>query len=121
MNQELIPQRHKILEKSQQIAASNRQRLNDGLLTEFGTLQNRLTRMIFLALTTGLLLSLMSALYILRLERQAQRWHQELAAAAVISKSCPPGWWTPRRLSAGPSPGNCTMRWGSRWERCWST
>ena len=35
--------------------------------------------MIFLALTTGLLLSLMSALYILRLERQARRRYQELA------------------------------------------
>ena len=79
LSQELIPQRHKILEKSQQIAASNRQRLSDGLSTEFGTLQRRLTRMIFLALTTGLLLSLMSALYILRLECQARRRYQELA------------------------------------------
>jgi len=79
LSQQLAPQRLKILETSEQIAASNRQRLNDGLLIEFGTLQKRLTRMIFLALTTGLLLSLMSALYILRLERQAQRRYQELA------------------------------------------
>ena len=49
------------------------------MLTEFGALQKRLTRMVFLALTAGVLLSLMSALYILRLEGQARGRYEELA------------------------------------------
>jgi signal transduction histidine kinase len=77
---ELMPRRRQILETSQQIAVSNRQRLNDGpLLAEFSVLRSRLARMVFLALMAGLLLSLMSTLYILRLEGQAQRRYEELA------------------------------------------
>jgi hypothetical protein len=77
---ELMPRRLQILETSQQIAVSNRQRLNDGpLLAEFSVLRSRLARMVFLALMAGLLLSLMSTLYILRLEGQAQRRYEELA------------------------------------------
>ena len=80
MLNELLPRRLQILETSQQIAVSNRQRLNDGpLLAEFGVLRRRLTRMVSLALMAGLLLSLMSVLYILRLESQAQRRYEELA------------------------------------------
>ena len=80
MMNELLPRRLHILETSQQMAVSNRQRLNDGpLLEEFGVLRSRLTRMVFLALMAGLLLSLISALYILRLEGQAQRRYEELA------------------------------------------
>jgi signal transduction histidine kinase len=77
---ELLPRRLHILETSQQIAVSNRQRLNDGpLLEQFSVLRSRLTRMVFLALVAGLLLSLMSVFYILRLEGQAQRRYEELA------------------------------------------
>jgi signal transduction histidine kinase len=77
---ELMPLRLQILETSQQIAVSNRQRLNEGpLLAEFSVLRRKLTGMVFLALMAGLLLSLMSALYILRLESQAQRRYEELA------------------------------------------
>jgi len=77
---ELMPRRLQILETSQQIAVSNRQRLNDGpLLAEFGVLRNRLSRLVSLALIAGLLLSLMSVFYILRLEGQAQRRYEELA------------------------------------------
>jgi signal transduction histidine kinase len=80
MNRELMPRRLRIQETSQQIAVSNRQRLNDGpLLEQFSVLRGRLTRMVFLALVAGLLLSLMSAFYILRLEGQAQRRYEELA------------------------------------------
>jgi signal transduction histidine kinase len=77
---EWLPRRLHLLETSQQIAVSNRQRLNNGpLLAEFGVLRRRLTRMVSLALMAGLLLSLMSAFYILRLEGQAQRRYEELA------------------------------------------
>jgi len=77
---ELMPRRLQILETSQEIAVSNRQRLNDGtLLAEFGVLRKRLTLLVSLALTAGVLLSLMSALYILRMEGQAQRRYEELA------------------------------------------
>ena len=80
VNRELMPRRLQILETSQQIAFTNRQRLSDGpLLAEFGVLRRRLTGMVFLALMAGVLLSLMSALYILRLEGQAQGRYEELA------------------------------------------
>jgi len=80
VNRELMPRRLQILETSQQIAVSNRQRLSDGpMLTQFGVLRRRLTGMVFLALMAGVLLSLMSALYILRLEGQAQGRYEELA------------------------------------------
>jgi signal transduction histidine kinase len=80
VSRELMPRRLRIQETSQQIAVSNRQRLNDGpLLAEFSVLRRRLTRMVFLALMAGVLLSLMSAFYILRLEGQAERRYEELA------------------------------------------
>ncbi len=80
LNKELIPRRLKIMETSQQISVSNLQRLNGApLAAKFGVLQTRLTRMVAFALTAGLLLSLLSALYILRLQRQEQRRYAELA------------------------------------------
>jgi signal transduction histidine kinase len=80
LSQELIPRRLKILETLQQIAILNLQRLNEASLSaEFSTLRTRLTRMVFLASTAGLLLYLLSALYIVRLERQARRRYADLA------------------------------------------
>ncbi|HTS69934.1 MAG TPA: sensor histidine kinase [Terriglobia bacterium] len=79
VSQELIPRRLKIQEMSQRIEDSSRQRLNEGMLQEFGALQTRLTHMILLALVTGLLLATASAFYILRLERQAQQRYRDLA------------------------------------------
>jgi len=80
LSQELIPRRGKILDASQQIAILNLERLNEASLSaEFSILRTRLTRMVFLASTTGLLLYLISALYILRLERQARRRYADLA------------------------------------------
>ena len=80
--QNLLPARLQMLETSQQIAALNRNHLNDSnasLFARFGQLRDRLTWMIGLGLGAGILLSLLSAGYILRLERQAERRYAELA------------------------------------------
>jgi len=68
-----IVQRVELLNDSQILAAEQ------GAFAQFDRLQNRLTRMLILSLTSGLLLAIGSAIYILRLERQAELRYSELA------------------------------------------
>jgi len=68
-----IAQRVEVLNDSQIVAAEQ------GGFLQFDRLQNRLVRMLLLALTSGLLLAIASAIYILRLERQAAFRYAELA------------------------------------------
>jgi signal transduction histidine kinase len=68
-----IAQKVELLNDSQTLAAEQ------GGFLQFDRLQNRLTRMLILSLTSGLLLAIGSAIYILRLERQAAFRYEELA------------------------------------------
>jgi signal transduction histidine kinase len=68
-----IVQRVELLNESQTAAAEH------GGFLQFEHRQNRLVRMLLVALTSGLLLAIGSALYILRLERQAAFRYTELA------------------------------------------
>ncbi len=82
LNRDLIPGRLQLLQASQQVAFINRQRLSAAdsrLFAQFGVLRNRLTWMTVLGLSAGLLLSILCAFYILRLERQARLRYQEIA------------------------------------------
>jgi hypothetical protein len=81
LNRDLIPGRLQLLQASQQVAFINRQRLSAAdsrLFAQFGVLRNRLTWMTVLGLSAGLLLSILCAFYILRLERQARLRYQEI-------------------------------------------
>ena len=72
----LIPQRIHILQVSEEISLLNRRKLGaekEALAANFRSVQARLQRMVVLALTAGVLLSIVSGLYILRLERQGRR------------------------------------------------
>jgi signal transduction histidine kinase len=82
LNNNLIPGRLQFMEASQQVALINRQRLSAAdsrLFEQFGQLRKRLTWMILLGLSAGLLLSILCGFYILRLERQARLRYQEIA------------------------------------------
>jgi signal transduction histidine kinase len=68
-----VAQRIELLNDNQTLAAKQA-----GFL-EFGRLQDRLKNLLILALTSGLLLAVASAIYILRLERQARLRYAELA------------------------------------------
>jgi signal transduction histidine kinase len=68
-----IAQRVELLNDSQSLA------VEQGSFLQFDRLQNRLTRMLILSLSSGLLLAIGSAIYILRLERQAALRYAELA------------------------------------------
>jgi signal transduction histidine kinase len=82
IHEEIIPRRREFVAIAQKVEL-----LNDGQtlaaeqggFVQFDQLQNRLTRMLILALTSGLLLAIGSAIYILRLERQAALRYTELA------------------------------------------
>jgi len=81
VSEEIIPRRQGFVAIAQKIEL-----LNDAQTTaakqasflEFGKLQDLLTKFLILALTSGLLLAMGSAIYILRLERQAQLRYAEL-------------------------------------------
>ena len=82
LNRELIPGRLELLEASQQVAILNRQRLSAAdsqLFLQFGGLRSKLTWMIVLGLSAGLLLSILCAFYILRLERQGRLRYEQIA------------------------------------------
>jgi signal transduction histidine kinase len=82
VSEEIIPRRQQFVTIAQQIELLND---NDALATQqaafsqFGDLQDRLTRLLIITLTSGLLLAIGSAIYILRLERQAHLRYAELA------------------------------------------
>jgi len=82
LNEEVLPQRSRIQETSEKIALWNNQQLGaaDGeMFASFASLQARQTRLLAIALTAGIVLSLASILYLLRLGEEAQRRYQELA------------------------------------------
>lgn len=82
VSEEIIPGRQQFVTIAQQIELLND---NDALAAQqaaffqFGGLQDRLTRLLIITLSSGLLLAIGSAIYILRLERQAHLRYAELA------------------------------------------
>jgi len=82
LNEEVLPQRSRIQETSEKIALWNNQQLGAAdreMFASFASLQARQTRLLAIALTAGIVLSLASILYLLRLGEEAQRRYQELA------------------------------------------
>jgi signal transduction histidine kinase len=82
VGEQLIPQRMHILQVSEQISLLNGRKLDqqkEALAVNFRSVQTRLQWMVTLTLTAGILLSLVSGLYILRLERQGRQRYQALA------------------------------------------
>lgn len=82
IHEQLLPRSVTILEVSEQIASLNRVELaksNQDLLARFVALQSRLKSMVLVALTAGLVLSLLGSFYVLRLERQARERFVALA------------------------------------------
>jgi signal transduction histidine kinase len=82
LNEEVLPQRLRIHETAEQIGLWNNQQLvaaDREMFASFASLQARQTRLLAIALTAGLVLSLASIFYLLRLGEEAQRRYQELA------------------------------------------
>jgi signal transduction histidine kinase len=78
---DIIPKRQRFVAIAQKIELLNDQQTVAAKQTsfaEFGRLQDRLTRFLILALTSGLLLAIGSAIYIMRLERQSRLRYAEL-------------------------------------------
>lgn len=90
LRQELMPRRGYILTASREIAELNNRRLgeaNEMLSASFLGLQTRVARMVVMSLGAGLLLSLVGALYILRLERQGRERYTALVASRAEMES----------------------------------
>ena len=82
VSEELIPRRQQFVTIAQQIEMLNDNETlaaEQASFSEFGRLQERLTRLLLVALTSGLVLAIGSAIYILRLERQERLRYAELA------------------------------------------
>jgi signal transduction histidine kinase len=82
LNEQVLPQRSRIRQTSEKIALWNSQQLgaaDQEMFRSFASLQARQTRLLAIALTAGLVLSLASVLYLLRLGEEAQRRYQEVA------------------------------------------
>ena len=82
ISEELIPRRQQFVTIAQQIEMLNdneSQAAQQASFAEFGRLQERLTRLLLVAMTSGLGLAIGSAIYILRLERQERLRYAELA------------------------------------------
>jgi signal transduction histidine kinase len=78
----LLPWRAQVLELSQQLSSANGKMLdrqNHLLAARFQHLEARLVWLVALAITAGLLISLVCGWYILRLERQGRQRYQALA------------------------------------------
>ncbi|MGA2097814.1 MAG: sensor histidine kinase [Candidatus Acidiferrum sp.] len=81
IGEQLIPQRMRFLQVSQEISLLNRKKLGEektALDVNFVNVQTRIQWMVILTLTAGILLSLVTGLYILRLERQGRLRYQAL-------------------------------------------
>ena len=81
VSKELIPRRQQFVTIAQQIELLNDNAtlaVQQASFSEFGRLQERLTRLLLVALTSGLVLAIGSAIYILRLERQERLRYAEL-------------------------------------------
>jgi signal transduction histidine kinase len=82
VSEEIIPRRQQFVTIAQQIELLNENETlaaQQASFSEFGRLQDRLTRLLLVALTSGLVLAIGSAIYILRLERQERLRYAELA------------------------------------------
>ena len=78
---EILPRRQGIVTIAEKIELLNNQETiaaKQANFLEFGRLQNNLSEFLMLALTSGFLLAVISAIYILRLERQARFRYAEL-------------------------------------------
>jgi signal transduction histidine kinase len=81
VSSEIIPKRQRFVAIAQRIEFLNDQQsvaAKQASFAEFGRLQERLTRFLILTLTSGLLLAIGSAVYIMRLERQGRLRYSEL-------------------------------------------
>ncbi len=81
VSSEIIPKRQRFVAIAQRIEFLNDQQsvaAKQASFVEFGRLQERLTRFLILTLTSGLLLAIGSAVYIMRLERQGRLRYSEL-------------------------------------------
>jgi signal transduction histidine kinase len=81
VSSEIIPKRQRFVAIAQRIEFLNDQQsvaAKQASFAEFGRLQERLTRFLILTLTSGLLLAMGSAVYIMRLERQGRLRYSEL-------------------------------------------
>jgi signal transduction histidine kinase len=81
VSQEILPRRQRFIAIVQQMELLSDQEANAAsqvALLQFNGLQDRLTMSLVVMLTSGLLLAVGSALYILRLERQARLRYAEL-------------------------------------------
>ena len=82
VSEQIIPQRQRFVTIAQQIELLNDSETlaaQQAAFLEFGRLQDRLARLLLIALTSGLVLAVGSAIYILRLERQERLRYAELA------------------------------------------
>lgn len=82
VSEELIPRRQQFVTIAQQIEILNDNETlaaQQASFAEFARLQERLTRLLLVALTSGLMLAIGSAIYILRLEGQERLRYAELA------------------------------------------
>ena len=81
ITQEILPRRQGIVTVAEKIELLNNQETiaaKQANYIEFGRLQNNLSEFLMLALISGFLLAVVSAIYILRLERQARGRYAEL-------------------------------------------
>ena len=82
VTEQIIPRRQQFVTVARQIELLNDNEIlaaQQATFSEFGRLQDRLTRLLLVALTSGLVLAIGSAIYILRLERQERLRYAELA------------------------------------------
>jgi signal transduction histidine kinase len=82
--QEILPRRQGIVTIAEKIELINNQETiaaKQANYIEFGRLQNNLSEFLMLALISGFLLAVVSAIYILRLERQARFRYAELVGS----------------------------------------
>jgi len=90
VQRELLPRRAVVLELADRIAALNEQELNGGderLEETFGRFRRRLMVMLAATLGIGILLAVVAASHILRLERQsAARYHQVMRAQTELKE-----------------------------------
>lgn len=82
VSEQIIPRRQQFVTIAQQIELLNdndAQATQQAAFSQFGQLQDRLTHLLIITLSSGLLLAIGSAIYILRLERQEHLRYAELA------------------------------------------
>ncbi len=84
--EEALPQRLRLVRTVEQISIYAGQQLGEAskdLQARYDSLSSRMVRLLLVSLGAGLVLSLGSAVYILRLEREAERRYQELSQSRL--------------------------------------